>query len=403
MNPIEFFSLLRDHLAAHDRPIGFLLGAGGSCSITAKGGGGAPLIPATEDLTEHCESDVGALGDEYSAAWDQLMSEVNEAGEPPNVESALSRLRRKIEAMGPNEKPLELDREKLTLMEKAIRTRISKDVSPDPATIPDQIPHDQLARWVKFAHRRVPVEVFTTNYDILLERSLEREGVPVFDGFVGSYQPFFDAGTVEEESRMPEYPWARLWKLHGSINWERHEIGGRARVVRTQPNNSGELILPSHWKYDESRKMPYRALMDRLSRFLDRDQSLIITIGYSFRDEHINDRLLTALEKRPLASVIVACFDPLLEDSNIVKLARDRPNLLIVGPDSCTVAGRYRKWDFDGYGEEGDLTVFQGCIKSDAPAPEGVPPNRYVTLGDFRCFAQFLADMTEGTALRTGR
>jgi hypothetical protein len=34
-------------------------------------------------------------------------------------------------------------------------------------------------------------EIFTTNYDLVIEKSLEAIRAPYFDGFVGSYEPFF--------------------------------------------------------------------------------------------------------------------------------------------------------------------------------------------------------------------
>ena len=34
-------------------------------------------------------------------------------------------------------------------------------------------------------------EIFTSNYDLIIEKSLEAIRIPHFDGFVGSYEPFF--------------------------------------------------------------------------------------------------------------------------------------------------------------------------------------------------------------------
>jgi hypothetical protein len=103
--------------------------------------------------------------------------------------------------------------------------------------------------WVGGVPRNESIELFTTNYDTLAEQALEDVGVPFFDGFVGSREPFFDVRAIEDDAAPSR--WAKLWKLHGSINWGRSEDG---RVVR-RPSASviaRRLIHPSHLKYEES-------------------------------------------------------------------------------------------------------------------------------------------------------
>jgi hypothetical protein len=148
-------------------------------------------------------------------------------------------------------------------------------------------PYHDVMRWVSGASRDEPVELFTTNYDLLAEQALEDVGVPYFDGFVGAREPFFDVRAIEDDALPPR--WARLWKLHGSINWCRSDHGA---VIRT-PNPDAvarRLIHPSHLKYEESRRMPYLALHDRLRAALRRPQFVMVTCGFSFRDEDARAR-----------------------------------------------------------------------------------------------------------------
>ena len=49
------------------------------------------------------------------------------------------------------------------------------------------------------------------------------------------------------------------------------------------------VIHPSYMKYQESRRMPYLAMVDRLRAFLKQPTSTLILCGYSFRDEHVNE------------------------------------------------------------------------------------------------------------------
>ena len=145
--------------------------------------------------------------------------------------------------------------------------------------------------------------------------------MPVFDGFVGTHRPFFYPECLEDEALLPRPQWIRLWKLHGSVNWILDETQSGARIVRMQPTESGELILPSHRKYDESRKQPYVGYLDRLSRILNSEHSILITCGYAFGDEHINAILFGALENQSTANVVALQFTELDETDDVVTAA----------------------------------------------------------------------------------
>ncbi|HKQ85810.1 MAG TPA: SIR2 family protein [Candidatus Acidoferrales bacterium] len=115
-----------------------------------------------------------------------------------------------------------------------------------------------MAAWIGAIQRVAPVEVFTTNYDLLMEEALETNRVPYFDGFVGSNETFFDLRSIEED-KLPAR-WCLLWKIHGSLNW--HEDDSRS-VRPGSSSNGRKVIYPSQLKYDESRRMPCLAMLDR--------------------------------------------------------------------------------------------------------------------------------------------
>ena len=77
-----------------------------------------------------------------------------------------------------------------------------------------------LVSWIIGASRDHPVEIFTTNYDLLLEEAFEAVRAPSFDGFVGGREPFFDPVSIANND-LPtsldpdmETPWlSRL--VHG--------------------------------------------------------------------------------------------------------------------------------------------------------------------------------------------
>ena len=410
-DPRQVIEDIRNHLASHDRHLAFLLGAGTSSAVNiapAPPPGGKPahepLIPGIEGLTELCRASVCGMGNTQAAAWDSLVTQCKEEGGAANVENVLSKVRRKIDALGDGETLLNLDRDQLSRIENAIGTEIAKAVSPADDKIPKSMPRDEFAAWVKRANRTAPLEIFTTNYDILLERSFELARVPVFDGFVGTHRPFFYPECLDDDDLLPRSKWIRLWKLHGSVNWRlEHECNASIadkRIVRTQVNQGGELILPSHRKYDESRKQPYVAYMDRLSRLLNSDHALLIACGYSFRDDHINAVLYGALDSRKTANIVALQFSDLKEDDGVAKVAARHSNLTVIGPNAGIISGRWGLWQLIRPVENKTASFMDLAFDSNASLEDQVSPaaasdnlRGRMRLGDFNYFCRFLNAM----------
>lgn len=395
-DPQRTITTLRDHLAAHDTPISFLFGAGtSSCINTAAPPEYEPLIPAMAGLSARCQQVVAAMGEGFAAAWQQLEVECIEAGRAFNVETALSRVCGKTDSMGQSDTSLGLSRDQLIELDDAIRKKIGEEAHLDEADIPGLLPHDKFALWAKLAARTKPIEVFTTNYDILFERSLEIARVPVFDGFTGSYRPFFNAEYVDNDDRLPGPETVRLWKMHGSVNWEDVESPTGRRVVRGDQTDNGKMILPTHRKYDESRRQPYVALMSRLSRVLSRDGAILFCAGFSFGDEHINATVFEALDNHPSSHVVALCYSPLTEDDSVVKAAMQRKNLMVLGPNSAVIGGVYGDWRLT-QPVDGKTSAFMDTLfDSDAaPEPEDVSLTGTMRVGDFNRFTEFLAALT---------
>jgi hypothetical protein len=386
---------LRDHLARHDKPISFFFGAGTSCSVRVPvGDAGAtqPLIPAVPGLTAACKKDGADLGIKYEKAWASIEAQCVEAKQDPHVENILSRLRMMLNAIGKDDTLSGLKMDELAKLEECVRKTIARLVTPDLKGLPADFPHRKFARWLARTSRKACVEIFTVNYDVLIEHALESERVPVFDGFAGSYQPFFLADSLRRTEAAPGTHWTRLWKMHGSVTWRRIEQDGRARVVRGEPDLAGEMILPSFQKYDESRQQPYSAFIDRLARFLEQDDALLIVAGFSFGDEHINNLIFGALENRPRTHVYALQFDELADDSVLIKRAYQRSNLIVIGPKTGVIGGRRSRWApsetptfMDGVFELQEIAAADGAQET---SKAGV-----MKIGDFAYFSQFLESM----------
>ncbi len=395
----EVVESLRDHLARHDRPLCFLFGAGTSAAVNVAPPptpGKAPaykaLIPAVLPLTAICKAAVGALAPKFAAAWEEAEKETGTA--PSNIEQILSLVRRKLEAAGPGDKLLGLVKNELGAFEAGIQQTIAKTVNPDDAAIPEKTAHDDFASWVRRTVRTQPVELFTTNYDVLVERALERAQLPVFDGFVGSYRPFFRPDLIERDEYLPAPMFVRLWKIHGSVNWHLTRSAGATRVTRGEPSNSGEMIYPSHRKYDESRQQPYVSLLGRLRSVLERDDALLVTVGYSFSDQHINSVIYGALDNRPRAHAVALQFGDLAPDETLVKDAKGRRNLLVLGRNAAVIGGSWGEWRLREAVDNRTAGFMDLAFDSDASLEkDAVAVTGNFRLGDFNWLSRFLAAM----------
>ena len=408
-DPRQVIEDVRNHLAAHDRSLAFLFGAGTSSAVNIAPAPAAgekskhePLIPGVYGMTEICGTAVDALGDTQAAALKTLGKQCEQSRRPYNVENILSNVRMKIDAIGEGESLLGLNREKLREIEHTICAAIARTACPAESDIPKRVPHDDFAAWVKKVNRTAPLEIFTTNYDVLFERAFEASRVPVFDGFVGTHHPFFYPECLDDDELLPKTKWIRLWKLHGSVNWHREAVDGAAskRIIRTQPSASGEMILPSHWKYDESRKQPYMAYMDRLAKILNAEYALLISCGYSFGDEHINAMLYGALDNRNTANIIALQFGDLKENDNLIEAAVRCSNLTVVGPNGGVISGTWGLWQLAQPVDKKTSSFMDSGFDSNAlPEDEGSPAassadlNGRMRLGDFNWFCRFLKEM----------
>jgi hypothetical protein len=401
---------IRDHLGSHEGLLAFLIGAGSSAAV--KDAAGEPLIPTVAALNEHSRQAVANLDDDeadddatpHAEAYDAIVTECEaalaDAAEPGtqvrsvNVEDILSSVRTKLSAIGPTDYIAGLDRSGLEAVEERIRTTIASAAFPSEGKIPRALPHHQFARWIRRLGRSSAIEIFTTNYDTLFERALEDERVPIFDGFVGARRPFFSAASLVRPPAMPGSAWTRLWKLHGSINWHMADfLDDKNRIIRGAESAEGELIFPSLHKYDESRKQPYASMLDHLGRLLDHPTgALLVVIGYSFGDQHINEIVFDALDNRDGAHVFAFQFDELPENHPLIARAKALPNLLVFGPDTAVLGGVRRPWRLNEAVEDRTAELLDIPFDSNAaPESEQVASEGRFRLGDFNYFAEFLA------------
>lgn len=388
-DPFRQLSFIRQALSQNRKPIGFFIGAGCPLSVRINErviDGMTVTDPLIWDVAGLTNAIAKQLQTKPKETWDK-MSRIVEAdgGDNSNIEYLLSRVRTLASVAGAGE-VRGLKSDDLTSLDAAVCEIISKEVQRE---LPNKdTPYHNLAVWSRSIRRERPVHIFTTNYDLLLEQALEESSAPYFDGFVGTRKAFFDLGAVEDEELLPPR-WTRLWKIHGSLNWR---LERNQNVVRSDQSTDDQsyLIYPSHLKYDQSRKMPYLAMLDRLKAFLLSPSALLFVCGYSFADEHINDVICRSLQSNPSAQLFGGLFGK-VEDprySLARRCALETPNLSLFGFDGAIIGRNLGQWASD---DTDAIAVPEGII-------EKVDADLSFRLGDFAALGALLRNLAMGEA-----
>lgn len=381
-NPDQFMSDLRFVLSQGKKRIGFLIGAGAATSIriddaTGKiADKGRPLIPDIAGLTEHVFNNVQKSEQETISIIKADLKELY--GDNPNIEAILSRIRLLGQAIG-NSKLHGLNGSGFIALATSICKIIGSKVGAD---LPkEDNPYSELVSWIAGTSREHCVEIFTPNYDLLLEEAFERVKYPYFDGFVGGNEPFFDATSIINDN-LPTR-WAKIWKIHGSLGWESKDN----RIVRKGGRSANQMIYPDHLKYDEIQKLPYSALFERLRSFLLTPDSLLITTGFSFFDAHITAVIQESLNANANSAVFAFQYKNLSEEQAAVNLAKKCFNLNIYARDGAVIRGIAGAWELGANLPSKDWATIR---RSYWDFGNTEIPQSFV-LGDFKKMARFFA------------
>ena len=321
-SPLSFVNNLGAKLATKSRHVCFFFGAGVARAC------GLP------DITQLEIRILEKLGQE-----DQQALQVELTGR--NLEQALSRLRR-ISALIDDDQTIDnLTASRAKEVDAAVCDAITAVLDTNAANL---VPVRNFAAWVKRADYHLPVEIFTVNYDLLVETGLEAARVPYFDGFVGALAAPFQIDLVEggSESNSDWIPanFARLWKLHGSVNWawRDREIVRLGQAV----NGAAAAIYPSDMKYDESRRVPFVVLQDRFRRALNHRESLTLVSGYSFSDFDLNELIFDAAGRHERSEFVVFFYDDIPD--RLAEPAMTTPNIQVIAPTEAIIGGVRGTW-----------------------------------------------------------
>lgn len=238
-----------------------------------------------------------------------------------------------------------------------------KQIIIDNCTIimPEDAPHKEFLKRItarKLKHNRL--KLFTTNYDMLFEQAANECGFTMIDGFTFTFPRVFNGNNydydivIRKNSRITaQENYAskvfHLYKLHGSLDWARNAETGQILKCDFENNKKPVMIFPSSIKYETSYEQPFFEMMSRFQTELRMDNALLIIIGYSFGDKHINSMIFEALELNHSLQLVIV--DPYIENfEDIIEKTQRSANIMLIKSDFKELALNY-PYSF-AYGQE---------------------------------------------------
>jgi hypothetical protein len=210
------------------------------------------------------------------------------------------------------------------------------------------------------------VNLFTTNMDMFLDKTLDETTVEFNDGFSGKFEPVFSTSNYQKSffkssaqyDIKSELPLFNLFKLHGSITWKQSEVNNNETKIiydstlqtlrkldKISFNVDEEIIsnikdfeqakkkvieldvknLDNHFKFLKEYKdlvminpnkekfesttlrLEYYEQLRMYSNALEKENSVLFVCGFSFADEHIREITLRVANSNPTLIIYVFC------------------------------------------------------------------------------------------------
>jgi len=349
-DPSEMVRGIQQLLVSDKKKIAFLFGDG---TQSARRDESMPFIPPISEITKMIEAEVAKNSRYASAVWD-IKTELENSPDGFSLETLLANIEDKVRIIG-SQTLNNLRKEDFVSLSTLIRGMLSDIISVH-QRIDDSnaksLVHYDFAGWVKNADKKQAVEIFTTNYDYLFEIGFEEMELPYYDGFSGSYRPFFNPVSLTDMNYLKSQ--TKLWKVNGSLGLSEIVSGStNPRIYRSGSSftsASDLLIYSSAQKYSNSKKSPYAAYLDRLYYFLKQPDAVLFICGYGFNNEHINERMLSAINVSSLSHVFVFYDDtaesgnPLTDNNPLARIALNNRRFTVLGTKDAIIGCSRGKW-----------------------------------------------------------
>ncbi|QNK01373.1 SIR2 family protein [Dyella telluris] len=268
---------------------------------------GAAKAPTMWDLWVRVRDKTNAVADTLGFDFNALIQVIGYPQDETNIEALLSRCRM-AEAVFNAEHKAKVAAF-VALAEREIADATNFVVANHALPIHEQF----LRRIARRSNRKQRAKLFTTNYDRCFEEAARQARLIVNDGFSYSIPSTFDAinfsydivtrgNDGERQDFVPNL--FHLYKLHGSIDWERdpvsnevHKVAGAAQPV---------LIYPRNSKYELAFEQPYLEMIAAFQAALRQPNVGVMVVGFGFNDNHLAEPIMSAIRSNLSLKLVVA-------------------------------------------------------------------------------------------------
>ena len=270
---------------------------------------GANRGKTRDGLWAFCEEEINAIYDVLKDKGDTLKINLDKTKEDHNIEDFLS---------------IVVIYEKLNGEIKdehgdSIRQKLQKKIA-EACRLPLDENNRHHSDFLRKLTARKPsdprVQLYTTNYDTLFEQAAMKAGLTMIDGFTFSHPRVFSGVNFDydivyrERSRIkPDESFIpnvfQLYKIHGSVDWQKESD---ERIVQKENVENPCIIYPASDKYESSYEQPYIELIAHFQQTLRKEGTLLIVIGFGFKDKHIQGIIKEAVSQNAHFHLLIVCY-----------------------------------------------------------------------------------------------
>lgn len=199
------------------------------------------------------------------------------------------------------------------------------------------------------------MNIFTTNFDMFMEDSCERLGIPYNDGFAGQINPSFSVANYNKIQKYKslqfdntsDIPLFNIIKLHGSVSWQTKDqkiiYSNGTHIHDDLESKTGDnftkeyeriaVINPNAEKHFETTlDTNYASMLRKFTLELEKENSFLVLVGFSLADKHIKNLLDSVMKSNPTLIVVYFSYSQYNEKSD--ELAEKKnSNLYIISPE----------------------------------------------------------------------
>lgn len=268
-----------------------------------------PKAPTMADLWQQISArqDVAAAATKpVGPTFQQLLTLVGHPAAKPDIEALMSRCRLAESFLAGAQKD---EVAKFVALAEAHIIAATNFVSPNH---PLPVHGEFLRRAARRPQRKSRMKVFTTNYDRCYEEAGRQGRYVVVDGFSHTVPPTFDAvhfsyetvrrlGDTESFDPIPNC--FHLYKLHGSVDWQRQEPSGE--ITKWTQGGKPVLIYPRNSKYELAFEQPYLEMIGAFQTAVREPDTGLLVVGFGFNDSHLAEPIMSAIRSNLSMKIVV--------------------------------------------------------------------------------------------------